>query len=59
LRAVETLDLSANDIGPAGAEALASSKSLGAIAALEMYGNHVGKRGETALRKRFGDALRL
>lgn len=44
-----SVDLRENEVGPAGAEALARCPELGRVAGLDLRGNHLGDRGVTAL----------
>ena len=43
------LDLTANNIGPEGAKAIAHSKSLKKLEVLKIGGNNIGDKGFTAL----------
>jgi hypothetical protein len=59
LAKLEVLDLSANAIGDAGAKALSSASGLRALRSLEIFGNDFGAAGASALKQRFGGALKL
>jgi hypothetical protein len=53
------LDLIGNQVGAAGAFALATSPHLIGLTRLDLGGNDVGQASAEALRARFGSALRL
>ena len=57
LRLLTTLDLADNDIGDAGAEALATSSHLARLTDLDLRYNDIGDAGAEALRKRFGECV--
>lgn len=59
LASLDLLDLRENRIGATGAESLASSPHLDGIKVLLLYQNPVGDRGTAALRRRFGERVRL
>src|SRR5262249_3349993 len=59
LGALARLNLRNTGIGPAGAVAIAGSASLAQLRCLLMEGNKVGKVGAAALRKQFGDRVKL
>jgi carbon storage regulator CsrA len=58
-RNLESLDLSFNRIGDAGAAALASSPHLARLRDLSLLGNPITDEGRQHLRERFGDCVHL
>jgi carbon storage regulator CsrA len=58
-RNLESLDLSFNRIGDAGAAALASSPHLAGLRDLSLLGNPITQPGRQRLRERFGDRVHL
>ncbi len=56
---LERLDLSFNNLGTVGGEYLAESRYLGHLKDLFVRGNRVGRRGNKALRRRFGYRVHL
>jgi uncharacterized protein (TIGR02996 family) len=59
LTALERLDLSYNNLGTVGGEYLAESHYLGRLKDLFVRGNGIGRRGQKALRRRFGYRVHL
>jgi uncharacterized protein (TIGR02996 family) len=56
---LRALDIKDNPITDAGALALADSPHLSNLSRLDLYGTRIGKKGRTALRKRFKSALAI
>jgi uncharacterized protein (TIGR02996 family) len=56
---LRVLDLRHNEFGDAGALALAASPYLGGLRSLDVTTNRFGAAGQAALRRRFGDRVRL
>ncbi len=59
LRNLRALDLQDNPITDAGALALVESPHLPNLTHLLLHGTRIGKKGRAALRKRFGDIVRI
>lgn len=57
--ALRSLDLKDNPITDAGARKLADSSYLTGLTQLQLNGTQIGSEGRTALRTRFGDALKI
>ncbi len=58
-KGMRKLDLHSNAIGEAGALALAESPALAGIVELDFTKNKAGRRGNTALRERFGGRVKV
>jgi hypothetical protein len=59
LSGLTALDLTGNRLGDEGARSLTESPHLDNLASLWVLGNGLGKEARAALRKRFGDGVRL